>query len=143
LITQPFYKPQDNITNFKANFINANSSNQETKDDQTKADLSFLQILPQQDPEDKLHYQQLAMVKSGKAEFLSQGQMSALAIHAWKDTKVYFEATNVNDPGSKHLFVADTIQKGNLFFQKWLCTISKHIFSKHFHKGGRGVLWFS
>ncbi len=129
MIDEPFYKPQDNNTNSKANFINA---------DQSKEDLSFLQILPQQDPEDKLHYPQLAMVSSGKAEFLSQGQMSVWGVRAWKDTKVYFEATNVNDPGSKHLYVADTIQKGNLFFQKWLCAISKHIFSKHFHEGGGG-----
>ena len=109
MIDVPFYKTQDENSN-----INANSSNEKTKDDQTKADLSFLQILPQQDPEDKLHYLHLAMVSSGKVEFLSQGQMSVLAIHAWKDTKIYFEATNVNDPGSKHLYVADTIQKGNL-----------------------------
>jgi hypothetical protein len=114
LIDVPFYKTQDDNLNINANSSNANSSNKETKDDQTKADLSFLQILPQQDPDDKLHYLHLAIVSSGKAEFLSQGQMSVLAIHSWKDTKIYFEATNVNDPGSKHLYVADTIQKGNL-----------------------------
>ena len=113
MIDVPFYKTQDENSN-----INANSSNEESKDDQTKEDLSFLQILPQQDPEDKLHYLHLAMVSSGKVEFLSQGQMSVLAIHAWKDTKIYFEATNVNDPGSKHLYVADTVQKGNAILSK-------------------------
>jgi hypothetical protein len=113
LINQPFYKTQDEKT-----IINANSSNEDSKDDQSKEDLSFLQILPQQDPEDKLHYLHLAMVSSGKVEFLSQGQMSVLAIHAWKDTKIYFEATNVNDPGSKHLYVADTVQKGNAILSK-------------------------
>jgi hypothetical protein len=96
LIVDPFYKIKD-----------VNSTNYRIKDDS-----SFLQILPQQDLEDKLHYLHIARISGGEVEFLSQGQLSVLSIAAWKDTKVYFEATKINDPGSRHLYVADTIQKG-------------------------------
>ena len=91
LIEQPFYDNSDNAD-----------------------DSAFLQILPQQDPEDNLNYQHLAIISSGKAEFLSHGRLSVLAIRAWKDAKIYFEATSIDNPGSKHLYVADTVQKGNL-----------------------------
>ena len=107
---RPFYKlwNENNVisnNSFDINLINDKSI--EAKDES-----SFVQIRPQQDPQDQLHYQHLALITSGKAEFLSHGQMAVLEILDWVENKVFFVGTKINDPSSKHLYVADTVQKG-------------------------------
>jgi hypothetical protein len=79
LIEQPIYKALDdnskNDISKNDNPKNDNSKNDNSKNDNSipvnpKAyssidDTSFLQILPQLDPDDKLHYQHVAMITSG------------------------------------------------------------------------------
>jgi hypothetical protein len=40
--------------------------------------------------------------------------MSVTEIKAWRGDKVYFVATKVNDPGSRHLYAADINKQGSL-----------------------------
>jgi len=83
LLQQPFYKPGD--------------------------DSSHLQILPKLDPKDGLYYQHLAKVTTNNQhQFLSDGPMVVTQILTWINEKVYFVGTNASQPGTRHLYLAQT-----------------------------------
>lgn len=66
---------------------------------------SFLQILPHQ-ANDELHYPHIKYNNAGKEDFITNGSYVVINILNWDEANnvVYFMATGVNDPASRHLY---------------------------------------